>query len=137
MKQPIVGVGVGVVVVRDRKILLGRRLGKLGYGTWGFPGGGVEFKETIEECSRRELEEETGMTAEGFRKIYFDTNFHPEENYHCVTLFTEAYGLQGEPVVCEPNKCSEWRWFDWSDLPSPLFLPTQTLIASGFIPSGL
>ena len=137
MKPPIVGVGVGVIVVRDNRILLGKRLGKLGYGTWGFPGGGLEFKETVEECSKRELKEETGMTAEYFRKVHFDTNFHPEENYHCVTLFTEALGVRGEPLVCEPNKCSEWRWFDWNNLPSPLFLPSQSLIRSGFVPTGI
>ena len=30
--------------------------------------------------------------------------------------------------IMEPNKCLEWKWFSWSKLPKPLFLPTKNLL---------
>ncbi|MFM9634943.1 nucleotide triphosphate diphosphatase NUDT15, partial [Streptomyces galilaeus] len=58
-------VGVGCLVVNDQNhILLGLRLGEYGKGTWGMPGGHLEFGETIEECCVREVKEETDLDVE-------------------------------------------------------------------------
>ena len=57
-------VGVGVAVFQEGRILLGKRKGAHGDGEWGFPGGHLELGETVEECARRELFEETGMQVE-------------------------------------------------------------------------
>ena len=44
-------VGVGVVVVKDGKVLVGKRIGSHGAETWAFPGGHLEWNEKIEECA--------------------------------------------------------------------------------------
>ena len=62
MSQPELH-GVGVLVVRDGKVLMGRRVSSHGRGTWAPPGGKAEPGETDEETARRELVEETGLTA--------------------------------------------------------------------------
>ena len=56
--QPIVG--VGVVILRDRRILLEKRKNDPGKGKWSIPGGIVELGENIEETVIREVKEETG-----------------------------------------------------------------------------
>src|SRR5687767_11297013 len=54
-------VGVGVVVVRDGKVLLIQRGREPGRGLWAVPGGMVDLGETCQEAARREAQEETGL----------------------------------------------------------------------------
>jgi len=54
-------VGVGGVVIEQGRALLIRRGGEPLKGQWSIPGGTLETGETLEEGTRRELEEETGL----------------------------------------------------------------------------
>ena len=62
-------VGVGVMVFKDGKVLLGKRNDDAekasselhGEGTWTMPGGKLDFGETLKEAARREAMEETGI----------------------------------------------------------------------------
>ncbi len=36
--------------------------------------------------------------------------------------------FSGHPEVLEPHKCENWNWFEWDNLPQPLFAPIQSLI---------
>ncbi|MFC3691817.1 NUDIX hydrolase [Chenggangzhangella methanolivorans] len=49
---------------RDGKVLIARRVREPGRGLWSLPGGRIEFGETAMEAARRELMEETGVSAE-------------------------------------------------------------------------
>ena len=55
--QPIVG--VGIVILRQGKILLGKRLNEPAKGKWSVPGGVVELGETLKQAVIREAKEET------------------------------------------------------------------------------
>jgi len=52
-----------VLAVRDGRILLVRRAVEPGKGQWCLPGGFMELGESAAEAARRELAEETGLTA--------------------------------------------------------------------------
>lgn len=54
-------VRVGVLIVQNCRILLGKRKGAHGAGTWSAPGGHLEFGESIDACARREVLEENGL----------------------------------------------------------------------------
>lgn len=127
-------VGVGVIVLRDRKVLLGLRRGSHGAGTWALPGGHLEFGESVEACAARETLEETGLVVEQFRPGPFTNDVMVAEDKHYVTLFVVAQVATGEVQLREPQKCERWAWFDWSGLPEPLFQPLQTLKRSGYMP---
>lgn len=127
LNKPQPRVGVGIAVIKDGKVLLGKRKGAHGEGTWSFAGGHLEFKESIEECAYRELEEETGLRALSIELGPW-TNDIIEDHKHYITLFAFVTQFEGEPQLLEPHKCEGWEWFEWNNLPSPLFPPVASLI---------
>lgn len=124
-------IGVAVMVCKDDKFLLGKRKNSHGAGCWQFPGGHLEFNETIEVCAAREIFEETGITIKNARLATFTNDIFEDERKHYVTLFVIGDYHSGEATVKEPEKCEEWRWFKPEDLPSPLFLPILNLFKRG------
>ena len=54
-------VGVGVIVTKADRVLLIKRKGVHGQGTWSTPGGHLEYGESPEGCAARETLEETGV----------------------------------------------------------------------------
>ncbi len=129
MKRP--AVGVAVVVIKDSKILLGRRKSSHGSGSWSCPGGHLEFSETIEDCAKREVFEETGIRIRNIRYGPFTNDVFVAERKHYVTLFVVADYADGAVQVREPEKDDCWGWYPWDHLPQPLFLPLQNLLRLG------
>lgn len=120
-------VGVGVIVLRDGKILLGERLASHGSGTYSLPGGHLEFGETFEETAQREVAEETGLediTIKGLVSVANDIAY----DTHYVTLCILTESAEGEPYPAEPEKCQGWRWYDPDNLPENIFLPSKKAI---------
>ncbi|MCX7373629.1 MAG: NUDIX hydrolase [Alphaproteobacteria bacterium] len=56
-------VGIGAVIFRGDRVLLARRGKPPRLGAWSLPGGAQHVGEGAIECARRELLEETGITA--------------------------------------------------------------------------
>jgi 8-oxo-dGTP diphosphatase len=129
MKRP--AVGVAVVVIQEGKILLGRRKSSHGTGSWSCPGGHLEFSETIVDCAKREVFEETGIRIGNIRYGPFTNDVFVAEGKHYVTLFVVADYADGTVQVREPEKDDCWGWYRWDHLPQPLFLPLQNLLALG------
>ncbi|MES2668327.1 MAG: NUDIX domain-containing protein [Patescibacteria group bacterium] len=120
-------VGVGILIVKDGTVLIGKRLGSHGGGTWQIPGGHLEFGHSFEETALREAEEETGLThlvIEGLICVIYDRVY----DKHFVTIGMLATWKSGEPFAAEPEKASDWQWFDPEQLPEPMFLPSKGVI---------
>lgn len=112
---------------------MGKRKGKHGPGYWAPPGGHLELGESLEACAAREAMEETGVVVSNVRfGMLTNDIFAPDKHY--ITISMIADWSAGEPAVLEPEKCEEWRWCSWEDLPTPLFLPLDNLLKQGFTP---
>ena len=121
-------IGVAAIITRGDQVLLGFRLSTThGHGTWQFPGGHLEFGESVEACAVREAREETGLAVRVTARGPWVNTVFEAEGRHYVTLFVLTESLDGEPMVCEPDKCREWRWCRWDALPAPLFAPIERL----------
>ncbi len=120
MSECVTKVGVGVMVIKDGKVLLGRRKGSHGEGMFAWPGGHLEYMEKIEDCARREVKEETGMEIMNVRFLRL-MNLKEYAPKHYVDIGVIAEWKFGEPRVCEPDRCDGWDWYDLDALPSPLF----------------
>jgi 8-oxo-dGTP diphosphatase len=127
-------IGVGICVVKDGKVLLGKRKSSHGSGYWSFPGGHLEMYETWNKCAERETLEETNLKIRNQIFAGVTNDIFMEEKRHYVTIFIKAEYYSGELKNMEPDKCDEWRWFEWDKLPTPLFLPIKNIISDGFIP---
>lgn len=123
-------VGIAAVVRREGKVLLGLRINAHGEGSWSFPGGHLEFGEDILACAARETFEETSLDVHPIKVATVTNDIFEKEEKHYVTVFVLCDYISGEASTSEPHKCKGWEWFTWEELPSPLFLPIQNLLAS-------
>ena len=98
-------IGAGLIW-RKNKLLITRRPenGLLG-GLWEFPGGKQEKNETIQECVRREIEEELGVQVQV--EEHFMTVKHAYSHFR-ITL--DVYSCQWISSEPECKACSDFRW---------------------------
>lgn len=113
-------VGIGVLVMKDGKVLLAKRKNTHGEGKWGGVGGHLEHLESFAECAKREAREEAGVEIDNIRFLCV-TNFKDHAPKHYVDIGLAADWMGGEAKNLEPDKKEEVRWFDMDDLPGPLF----------------
>jgi len=127
---------LAIIILKRNEILLGKRKGSHGESTWAFPGGHVEKNEIFEKCAYRKNNEETGLKIKLMTPtptIWTNDIFERgKKHYH--TFYIKAKYISGEPKILEPEKCEEWKWFKWNNLPRNLFLPVENLIKQGYNP---
>lgn len=125
------GIGVGVLIVRDGKLLLRKRVRSHGEGTWSLAGGHLEYGETPERCAIRETLEETGLTIASGTVVALTTDIFEPEGKHYVTIWVKAEGIGEGDIVLDPTEASDYGWFPLDALPSPLFPPLENLLNGG------
>ncbi|MDX0425696.1 NUDIX hydrolase [Sinorhizobium medicae] len=114
------GLGCGLAIVRDGKILLCRRLKAPEAGHWSIVGGKVDQMERAQDAARREAQEESGLSIHSIRFLCISEQLIEAERQHWVSLIYVTEDFSGEPRLTEPDKLSDIRWFDLTALPQPL-----------------
>jgi 8-oxo-dGTP diphosphatase len=122
--RPHVGVAT-VIEDYDGRVLLMKRKGAHGEGTWGFPGGKLNKFESFEDCAIRETKEETGLNIINLESEYFTNDIFVEDDLHYITIFIKCDAETYDAKIMEPEKCTEIGWFRWDKLPEKLFLPVK------------
>lgn len=122
-------VGIGVYILNDnRQLLLGKRKNSHGDGSWSPPGGHLEFMESVEECAKREVMEEIGITLKDVKEIVFTEDFYQDENKHYISIHVRAVMQDGKIEALEKDKCERWEWFDLNNLPNPIFISASNFL---------
>ncbi|MFH0739805.1 MAG: NUDIX domain-containing protein [bacterium] len=131
-----VGVGFGVFILKNNKVLLGKRHEDAakadselhGEGTWTMPGGKMHFGESFEQSVARETEEETSIIINQDTLKFISIANDRVEDAHFVTLGFLCQDFQGEAKVMEPDEITEWQWFELTSLPEKLFFPSAEIL---------
>lgn len=129
MEEQITKVGMGVVIIKEGKILLGKRKGSFGAEEYASPGGHLEYMESFENGIRREVQEECGIEIKNIKFIHVanEATYAPR---HYVNVQFLADWESGEPITFEKEKIGDWGWYSFNDLPSPIFELTRKGIES-------
>ncbi|WP_377275097.1 NUDIX domain-containing protein [Rhizobium sp. R86522] len=122
------GLGVGLAILRDGKLLLCKRMKAPEAGHWNIVGGKVDHMEPAELAARREAEEETRLSIGPIRYLGITEQLIEADRQHWISLLYVTDDTSGDPQLTEPDKLSEIGWFDLDDLPQPLSVFTQTVL---------
>lgn len=114
------GVGTGLAILRDGKLLLYRRTRPPEAGHWNIVGGKVDHMEHSAEACRREAEEETGLTIGSVEFLTLSEQVFDADRHHWVSIIYRTEDIGGEARVTEPEKLPEFGWFSLDHLPVPL-----------------
>jgi mutator protein MutT len=120
--ERLILVGSGVLIYKNGEILLQKRRDN---GLWADHGGCVEIGETVEETAKRELFEETGLTANklDFFKIYSGNDMlytypNGDKVYLIITIFL-CEDFSGE-IKIDTNEVIELKWFKINEMPNEI-----------------
>lgn len=124
-------VGLGLLLIKDGKVLLGKRKSSHGSGEYAGLGGHLEALESFEQSLLREVAEEGGpdLKVKNLRFLCISniTAYAPK---HYVDIGMIADWESGEPQVMEPEKLESWGWYDIDNLPTPLFSAIENYVAA-------
>lgn len=105
------------VTWRGDDVLLVRRHNPPQAGLWGFPGGKINFGESVLDAAVRELEEEA--CVRGRARCAFDAvdviDAAAPAAYHYLLVAVLVEWLEGEPFAADD--VDEAAWFSWDAIP--------------------
>jgi 8-oxo-dGTP diphosphatase len=119
-------VGCEVFIIKDGKLLMGKRKNCFGAGSWALPGGHLEFGEKLVAALQRELVEELDIHDAELELIAITDD--PQESLHYLHISFELKNFDGEYKLMEPEFCEEWRFHDLDNLPENIFVPHQRIL---------
>lgn len=131
---------IGVLILCQNKVLLIEHA-KDGRSYWLIPGGGLNYGETIADCARRELKEETNLDINLIRFLFSSESIAPDGSRHIVNLFFlgTVVGNSFENLkLGDEERLKSVAFIDIDDLDKIEFHPPfgaqlKSMILSGFL----
>lgn len=129
--HPIIIVGSSIIVQNESKQLL--LVLRADNKCWALPAGLLEPGESVEDCARRELMEETGLQAGNMELLRISSGSEMYYKYpngdevYIVSISYRCTEFSGEARVND-HESTDIGYFDLDSLPNPLNPPSQVVI---------
>src|SRR5947209_2119359 len=123
-------VNIDILVLQKNKVLLGllsKKWSENGKQNYGVPGRDIGFRESIGECTKRNIREELNCEVTCYNIISVNTNYEFGNHYIGIGVTTE---IKGEVQLMKPEDWEKWEWFEINNLPENIFAPAKNLIES-------
>ena len=115
MSEVTIRVGVGAIILKGGKILLGIRNVDDNKGKWELLGGLIKPTETLEDAIKREVMEEAGIKIEPEVIVaHYDRYFEDREIRNIGFCFRCKY-INGTPHKTEFGRVADFQWAEPED----------------------
>ncbi len=122
-KRVYAGCGAAIWNTHNALLLI-QRLREPEAGHWGLPGGKIDFGETAQTATIREIQEELGITIHLTQLACIAEIIDRGDSAHWVSPIYEAKIISGIPSLQEPEKHGGFGWFLRDKMPKNLTIPT-------------
>jgi predicted RNase H-like nuclease/ADP-ribose pyrophosphatase YjhB (NUDIX family) len=127
------GVSVAILITKGARVLLLKRRGSHGAGTWSPPGGYLALGERPDECAARNAKEEAGVEVTDVQFLAITSDVFAN-GQHDITMWMHGT-VAGQPAAAADGEVAEVSWFTWDALPAPQFLPFLHLLEGSSYPA--
>jgi nucleoside triphosphatase len=116
-----------MIGIKNNKVLMVLRAADPQKGWWAFPGGYLDWNETVEECAAREFKEESGYEVKpsGLLGVYSSPKRDLDGRQNVDHCF---YGLVGEKLGKSDDEIEKIKWFDLNKLPKNIAFDHREMI---------
>jgi ADP-ribose pyrophosphatase YjhB (NUDIX family) len=126
--------GVVAIIEREGKVLLEHRKDS---DRWAFIGGGLKIDESIEECLKREVLEETGRKIESYELFNIFSNpyriaEYPDGNILRIISVVYLAKIEAKEVICS-EESRELQFFSIKELPALTIAETHLDIMEKYL----
>lgn len=115
---------------RDLHILLIERGLEPYKGSWALPGGFMKMDETVEECARRELQEETNVKEIYLKQFQVFSDVHRDSRERVLTVAFYALVRKSDFELLAGDDANDASWFLLDELPPLAFDHHQIIKAA-------
>ncbi len=126
MQDNLEHIGTMGFIIKDNKILLGKRKNSYREGFFGAPGGRMEITEKTIDALKRELLE--GINIHISSQSFVGIVRENQGDYSFIHIGFLVSEFEGDIKNNEPEKCESWEWYDLDKLPSDILPGHKALI---------
>jgi len=110
---------VGAIIIKNHRVLLGKRAMEPMKGYWDVPGGFMDANETPKETLKREMLEELGIKIEIGKFVGYFPDVYGKFNESTLNLYYVVTKWSGE--IKPDDDVTEAKWFNLNKLPEIAF----------------